>query len=195
MECGKYLIYALVDPIDKNIKYIGRSSNKLSRPKWHLSQHTFTKSHLKVHRWIKGLAQKGLEPKIEILESWQNISNSDLNKSEIKWISIYKPLGHLHNLTDGGDGTLGMKLSEKHRNKIINSNKNRTLSEHTINKMKCSARSRSRHRSKKTIVLSDGREFMGLIAAATALGCSKSHVSLMIKFKLQYNGYIAFFKQ
>jgi len=190
----KYLIYALVDPVDNNIKYIGRSSNGISRPKWHLASHTYETSHLRVHRWIKGIVSKGLTPSIQILESWDQISSKDLSLAEIKWINVYKPLGRLHNLTDGGDGTSGRTISEKHRKRIIESNHTRKISIDTIQKMSDSAKKRSKHKPKKIVVLSDGREYVGLSAAAIALGCSASHVSLMIKHRLCYDGYTASFK-
>jgi len=189
MECKKYIIYALVDPRDNQIRYIGRSSSGLGRPQYHMSKRTLQKSTLKVHNWIKGLLNKDLRPVVSVLEEWDTTDYVVLDTAEIKWIKYYRELGcRLTNMTDGGSGPNGRILSDKHRTAIINSNRTRKISDETLKKMKIAANSRSKYKPKNIVQLSNGMIFEGYKTTALYLGCSKSHICTMIKQQLSYNG-------
>lgn len=113
----KYLIYALCDPTTEEVRYIGRSSSGLIRPRHHWTSLLNKKTYC--HSWCKSILKKGLEPKIKILESFENCEeiNDVLNKAEIKWIKHYKERGaRLTNHTDGGGGLLN--LAEEVREKL-----------------------------------------------------------------------------
>lgn len=91
-------IYTLADPITNEIRYIGLTKKTLEeRLKGHL------KCKDKTHRtfWINSIKNKGLKPKIELLDEVEN----ELGPvSEIFWISMFKTWGFkLVNLTDGGE--------------------------------------------------------------------------------------------
>lgn len=66
MENNIY-IYALVDPRDKQIKYIGATTKGEERYKRHLQEYYLKKSKKKIN-WIKTLGNQNLVPTFEILE-------------------------------------------------------------------------------------------------------------------------------
>jgi hypothetical protein len=108
----KYLIYGLVDPRDDLVKYVGRSSDGLARPKSHFLKYYYDhpiRGKIKVYRWIKKLIEGlGLTPGCLVLERFEN--ESSLNDAERKWIKHFRDLGiDLKNLTDGGEGSSGYK--------------------------------------------------------------------------------------
>ena len=93
-------IYALCDPRDDSIRYVGRTVNLKDRYKNHLRAKWGT------HRccWIKGLKEFGLKPKMTILEI---VEESECRESEIWWIMHLRENGcDLTNHSDGGDGLL-----------------------------------------------------------------------------------------
>lgn len=129
----KYLIYCLVDPYSGEIRYVGKSSNGLSRPKSH-----FYKSSENNHKsnWIRKVKAKGSTPIIRILHSWPKTSDEILSSCEIYWISKLKRVGcRLTNSTDGGEGTSGFKHSEVTKLKLKEINSGKILSEKTKKKM------------------------------------------------------------
>lgn len=101
MMMNKYLIYGLIDPITNELRYIGRSSSGLQRPRCHFTPCILKKEKNHCHNWIKSLINKNLKPEIIIIETFDNSNN--LNEAEIYWIAYFKFLGcNLTNLTDGG---------------------------------------------------------------------------------------------
>lgn len=97
-----FLIYALVDPIDNQIKYIGKSSSGLERPKSHSSPNSLKKGNTRKIKWITSLLEKDLKPTIVVLDySENNIENC---KKEIEYIKKYRDLDYdLYNILDGGE--------------------------------------------------------------------------------------------
>lgn len=108
----RHIIYGLVDPESLLVRYVGRSVSGLKRPKQH-----FCESSLKLkdhcHCWIKSVINKGLIPKIIVIERFQNTHDVDnkLNEAEKYWISFVREHGKLTNMTDGGSGVSGYKQS------------------------------------------------------------------------------------
>lgn len=117
---SRFLIYALVDPRDGAIRYVGRSSSGLQRAQAHsTASHKIRNDHC--HRWVAALARDGLKPGISILEELSESVDVDalLNIRERWWIAEFRRRGaRLTNLTDGGEGQLGRRLSEESRRKI-----------------------------------------------------------------------------
>lgn len=110
----KVYIYALIDPRNNNIRYVGKTI-ELNKRFW-AHKNDKNKSH-KVN-WIKSL--KGLDPKLIVLDI---CSSKDWEFWEQYWISQCKTWGFkLTNLTDGGAGSIRRKQSieekEKRANKI-----------------------------------------------------------------------------
>lgn len=108
-----YKIYALSDPrlerTFNNIRYVG----KTRRPLWfRLSGHKQKLSNDYRSCWIKSLLSKGIEPAIWPLafccrDNWQQIERA--------WIQRLRPIANLTNLTNGGDGIDGYKLTPEQR--------------------------------------------------------------------------------
>lgn len=93
-------IYALLDPRDKRIRYVGKTNNLKRRYEQHIYEHTGINP--RKERWINGLRKGGLLPEIKVVEectvdNWQ--------ERERSWISkCREEYDDLINLTDGGDG-------------------------------------------------------------------------------------------
>lgn len=80
-----YLIYALVDPRDNKIRYVGKSTRGLSHPYDYLQ----LAKDLAVHRtrtlkWVKELLDAGLEYKVKVLE--EVATKNALAEKEKYWI-------------------------------------------------------------------------------------------------------------
>ena len=109
MTEAKYLIYGLANPITRNVRYIGRSSTGIERPRRHWKNENILNDGLYVHNWCKKMLNLGFEPAVIIFEEFEEAAdiNEKLNSAEMKWISYYKIRGaRLTNLTDGGEGCL-----------------------------------------------------------------------------------------
>lgn len=76
-------IYALRDPRNDEVRYIGKSNSIYSRLKQHLQDRT--KGSPKV-KWIKSLIQEGLTPSVKVLEI---VDESKADEAELKWIKHY----------------------------------------------------------------------------------------------------------
>jgi len=90
--------YALVDPRNLQVKYVGCSSN----PRARLSHHCTNKSSTTVSKWIAELKQQDMRPEMVELESGLNYEKG--RESEHFWIQYFKFLGAvLLNVRAGGD--------------------------------------------------------------------------------------------
>lgn len=98
---GTSCIYALVDPRDHSVRYVGKSDNPRVRYFAHLHG---PESNLKTYKanWIRQLKSEGLVPSIVILE---RVHPSEWADAERKWIAHFRNTGaRLTNSTSGGDG-------------------------------------------------------------------------------------------
>lgn len=112
----KNIIYCLIDPLDNKVFYIGKSTSGLKRPKEHFKPSSLLKNNLKNSK-IKSIKLKNQTPKIAILATSEE--KEDLFFLEIQFIKFFKENGiSLCNHTEGGEGTLGYKLSEETKMKI-----------------------------------------------------------------------------
>jgi hypothetical protein len=82
-----YWIYALVDPRNDEVRYIGQSLNPYKR----LSEHLYPMDSRNKQQWIGELAVAGLKPRIGIIESAQTVDTA--RDSEQYWISYCLRLG------------------------------------------------------------------------------------------------------
>jgi len=140
---SQFLIYGLVDPRTKLLRYIGKSCSGINgRPR---DIHT---AHCK--NWEMSLLKESLNPEIIAIEYFDEISKKDLNKAEVFYIRSFRMMGaKLTNLTDGGDGRLGYVMPDNVRKKITKSNMGRAptrkgvrLSKETKRKMSDAAKGR-----------------------------------------------------
>lgn len=125
-ECrlASKIIYGLCEPQTWLLRYIGKSSSGLVRPRRHTHK-TALKLRDHCHNWIRSLVESGRKPEIIVLETLPDDSSAaELKNAEIRLISFFRSLGYpLTNLTDGGEGTSGYKQSEETRRKIGEANR------------------------------------------------------------------------
>lgn len=96
-----YAIYALTDPRDAFIRYIGMSNNAYRRFREHI-QYPTSPSHKE--RWLQELLEHGMLPGLVILETVQGEPLA--REREEYWINFYQSTGML----------LNWNLNEKLRN-------------------------------------------------------------------------------
>ena len=119
MKSWRILIYGLIDPRTARIRYIGKSSSGMKRPKQHLGPKAHSRDRTPIGFWIRKLRDLGLVPTIVVVEDLGTSSQKDqanelLNEAEIRWIATKREAGEdLLNATDGGDGLLGHEKSEE----------------------------------------------------------------------------------
>ncbi len=93
-------IYALIDPRDGRIRYVGKSVNPKKRLRAHLRDCPLARTHREC--WLKGLVDAGLRPQLIILEECEEALWIE---REQFWIAHQLAQGcDLTNRTIGGDG-------------------------------------------------------------------------------------------
>lgn len=120
--CGQHIIYGLFDPVTKELKYIGITSNQKRRYVDHHNPSKLKENTYK-NNWIKSLLTQGLKAEMVILETYETAV--ELPQAEIELIEYYRSIGcNLVNGTNGGDsGMSGRKSSEETRKKISEARK------------------------------------------------------------------------
>lgn len=106
-------IYALIDPISNEIRYVGKSISPNKRYYQHINPRGFTHKD----NWIRKLLSNSLKPVMKILEE---CNDYNWEERERFWISSFD---NLTNSTEGGqDGRMSEKVKKKLR--IMNSGEN-----------------------------------------------------------------------
>ena len=128
---SKFLIYGLRDPETKIIRYVGKSTSGLKRPKQHLcASHRRTQVHTHRVRWVNSVFARGLVPEIVVLQYYQD--PQQLDEMEKQAIAHFRSLGFdLVNCTDGGEGTLGRVQTPEAKRKISEALKGKPGHPHT----------------------------------------------------------------
>jgi len=128
---NRFLIYGLVDPRDGQLRYVGKTKNKLAK---RLNEHLVDPAHNYRTHWLSSLKAQNLVPNAVILQEFTE--PEILCDAEIFWIAYFRKMGcPLTNLTDGGEGTMGRKVSIETRAKIGSSNKGKVRSPELFAKM------------------------------------------------------------
>ena len=124
-------IYALSDPRNDKIRYIGKANNPENRYKNHYNSSRDKNTHKR--NWINSVRKSGFRPELIILDE---VPKKEWKYWEKFYISLFKTWGfNLVNYTDGGDGsTFGNKGSWKKGN--VPHNKGIPCSEETKKKIK-----------------------------------------------------------
>lgn len=90
-------IYALIDPRDHSLRYIGKANSALKRLNSHLRD--CTRRNTPVYRWIRKLVGLGCPPEILVLSECD-----DWQREERRLIASARDRGYkLLNVADGGD--------------------------------------------------------------------------------------------
>lgn len=111
----RYLIYGLVDPDSLLVRYIGKSSSGLNRPRAHKAPSQLRDRTWRAN-WILQLCSRGQDYGIAIL---QHVDRGQLAEAERWWIAYGRVCGWpLTNLTTGGDGTPGWVMPDSVKQKI-----------------------------------------------------------------------------
>lgn len=119
------MIYGLVDPLEPDhVRYVGKTKAP-TRPRGHQYEALSADYHThKIHWILKLLSEGRTYDIITIKQHPSDVSDDDLNTSEIFYIAKYRSEGHrLTNATDGGDGVVN--LSPESRSRISEWNKKR----------------------------------------------------------------------
>jgi hypothetical protein len=136
-------IYALMDPRDKRVRYVGKADNPRRRLHRHLS------SRAKCHRthWLTQLKDAGLKPILNIL---REVPYAEWTYWEQYFIQLYRETSALTNATDGGEGSHGLKQRPASNLKNRLAHLGRTVSDETRLKMSVTLTGRpSNHKGKK----------------------------------------------
>lgn len=97
----KTCIYALVCPLSRRVRYVGKANNPEARYNGHLSERNLRKNTAK-NRWLKSLLSQDLKPILVIL---QVVDQEDWANAERAWIAFFRMSGcRLTNVSDGGEG-------------------------------------------------------------------------------------------
>jgi len=98
-------IYALIDPLTNEVRYIGKTNNKKRRIWEHNNESKLKRTHKE--KWIQSLKNKGAEPIFDIVDIVQLVEWQFWEKH---YMSLYKSWGFdLVNGAEGGIGGSGMR--------------------------------------------------------------------------------------
>lgn len=81
-------IYALADPKDGRIRYVGKTNQPYTRFKTHL-RGDVRPDHPKA-KWLQSLKEQGLQPSLIILEE---VADEDINACEQEWVRRFAVTG------------------------------------------------------------------------------------------------------
>lgn len=103
-------IYALSDPRDGKIYYVGATTQPAARLSQLICHRT---RRAPVFAWIRSLIEVGMRPLLAVVE---RVTAAEWEEVERRWIQHYRDAGTpLTNLARGGRGTLGVPISSSLR--------------------------------------------------------------------------------
>lgn len=123
-------IYSLSDPRTEEVRYVGVTHNRVKRINAHINSSKKGKTHCQ--KWIRKLLSMNLKPLYSVIEIGTGTAWKDREKF---WISEYRKICNLTNLTDGGDGVLGYKPTKEQRLKLSIRATGKSLSEEAKNRI------------------------------------------------------------
>ncbi len=130
------VVYALVDPRNGRVCYVGHTTQSLER---RLSNHLSAAKRSPdrpVCSWINELTEQGRNPQARALELVG--SGSNWESRERWWIAHYREIGWLTNLTDGGLGWSGHGHTDDERRRIGLAQQGKTISIEQRRKLRAS---------------------------------------------------------
>lgn len=120
-------IYGLKDPLTNDIRYVGKTIGLNRRYNAHIANSKIRKVHSSL--WIKSLMNKGVKPELVLIET---VNEENWIEREKYWISFYRKLYDLTNITDGGESNtnyarMGKKNSPEHIAKCVASRTGKSI--------------------------------------------------------------------
>lgn len=188
-----FYIYRHIRPDKNEVFYIGKGNNisslNYSRKDWR---------HKRNNLWQKIVNKNNGVFISEIIFECE--TEEEVNRKEAEFILIYGRIniktGTLANLTDGGDGCVGMKHSKETLAKLSISAKNRKTpnpflgKKHSENTKKLLSKMRSDKPNKpkdKFINVNTGEVLYGIVAAAKSINLNKTSLSRAIRNNYERN--------
>ena len=98
-------IYALLDPRDNEVRYIGKTTNPNNRLSGHITECKKEQSTHYRAKWVKSLLKENLKPLIKFLKI---CPLTDFVKYETEYIQLYKS-NKLTNSDETGQGNVGRR--------------------------------------------------------------------------------------
>jgi hypothetical protein len=95
-ETGAYVIYALVDPRDETVRYVGVTSRPLNR---RLAMHLESPTNIATAMWFRELDAAWQRPDIRVIEP---ALEGRWEQAEMYWIAWFQARGKLYNVDPGG---------------------------------------------------------------------------------------------
>ena len=136
------MIYGLVDPRNGQLRYVGKSTIGIARPRQHRRPYRLKTDYTWKANWIRKLLELGLDYNIVIIQEFDGAEI--LDKAEIFWIAYFRKMGFiLTNLTNGGEGTLGTKQSQETKDKKSAKLRGRKCSPETVERMRLASLGKS----------------------------------------------------
>lgn len=170
-----HVVYALTDPRNNEVRYIGQTLYGHTRPYRHWRTKLWLNSEKKVSVWCRELLALGLEPIVVILEE---VKGEDSKKTRERfWVSQFDSL---LNMTRGGLGIAGLdKDAEDKRRKAISKTAKGKSHPHRV-----AAVMRSDKR-RKVICVNTGVIFQNTEQAARITGVNRGNLSQHLHGKRQ----------
>lgn len=105
---GRVTIYALVDPRDDTVRYVGKTTNVSRRLKQHVESGQGT---ARMRAWVREVSESGATVQIERLsletdDTWED--------AERAWIGFFRARGKIYNVNNGGGGTCSASIDPRH---------------------------------------------------------------------------------
>ena len=114
-------IYGLIDPVTKQVRYIGWTCRDIKSRLWeHINEAIKLRKNSHKLSWIRSLLRKSLSPEVILLEY---VDINSWAEAEQKWITEFREQGvSLTNATDGGQGNPGWEPSLETKQKLRQAN-------------------------------------------------------------------------
>lgn len=132
-----YTLYYLCDPEDLICRYVGITKSPVNRVKQHVKEAKIRKAITHKNNWIFSLLQRGVAPKLEILE--EGLTLEEARRLEVETIEYFRYLGfNLVNTSAGGDGPTGVVRTPEQRAHLRHLNTGKKHTEESKLKMSAS---------------------------------------------------------
>lgn len=202
MTNNKVYIYALVDPITIDIRYIGKAKNMTARYNTHIkrAKNNITKTHSS--NWIRSVLSNNLLPILILIEEVDMLNWKD---KEIYWIAYYRKFYDLTNILDGGNGgatygRLGKSNTLQHKLKCSLARKGVSIKQNDKNGNRQKALIAFREKNKKSILQYDMagnfiKEWKGIKDYEKHINIKQSNILRAIKLQKSCLNYLWRFKE